>query len=46
LLKTHSLLVGKDHLELSDFRALFEIPVQNAMNKKADEIAEKEKTYL
>lgn len=30
LLKTHPLLAGKDHIDLNDFRGIFEIPVQMA----------------
>jgi hypothetical protein len=40
------MLAGKDFIDLSDFRSLFEVPVQLARNKKADEIAEREKTYM
>ncbi len=30
LLKTHPVLAGKDHIDLNDFRGIFEIPVQMA----------------
>jgi hypothetical protein len=46
LLKTHPTIAGKDYIDLNDFRTLFEIPVQMARNKKAEEIAEREKTYM
>ena len=46
LLKTHPLLAGKDFIDLNDFRSMFEVPVELARNKKADEIAEREKTYM
>lgn len=45
LLKTHPLLAGKDYIDLSDFKALFEIPVQNARNKLAEDMAERDKNY-
>jgi hypothetical protein len=46
MLKTHPLLAGKDFIEIKDFRTIFEIPVQQARNKKAEEIAEREKAFL
>jgi hypothetical protein len=46
LLKTHPMLAGKDYIDLNDFRGIFEIPVQLARQKKTEDIAEREKTYL
>lgn len=46
MLKTHPLLAGKDFIDIKDFRIIFEIPVQQARNKKAEELAEREKTFL
>jgi len=45
LLKTHPLLAGKDYIDVNDFKAMFEIPVQNARNKIIEEIAEREKNF-
>lgn len=46
LLKTHPLLAGKDYLDLNDFRSLFEVPVEQARNKRVEDIAEREKSYM
>lgn len=45
LLKTHQLLQGKDYIELGDFRAIFEMPVQQAKQKKLEELAARDQTY-
>lgn len=45
LLKTHQLLQGKDYIELGDFRAIFEVPVQQAKQKKLEELAARDQTY-
>jgi hypothetical protein len=34
-LKTNSQIAGKDYIELSDFRSIFEVPVQAIKSKKA-----------
>jgi hypothetical protein len=41
-----TVLAGKDYIDLNDFRGIFEIPVQLARQKKTEDIAEREKTYL
>ena len=46
LLKTHPMLAGKDYIDLNDFRAIFEIPVQLARERKGEELAEREKSYM
>jgi hypothetical protein len=46
LLKTHPMLAGKDYIDLNDFRGIFEIPVQMARQKKTEDIAEREKSYM
>ena len=46
LLKTHSLIAGKDYIELNDFRQIFEGPVSQAKLKKVEEMAEREKSYM
>jgi UTP-glucose-1-phosphate uridylyltransferase len=40
------MLAGKDYRDLNDFRTMFEIPVQMERNKKSEELAEREKTYM
>ena len=46
LLKTHPSLAGKDYIDLNDFRHMFEIPVNHARQKRAEEIAERVKSYV
>jgi len=45
LLKTHQLLQGKDYIELGDFRTIFEMPVQQAKQKKLEELAARDQSY-
>lgn len=45
VLKTHRLLAGKDHIELADFKALFEYPVAQAKRRRFEELAQRDQSY-
>ena len=45
LLKTNSFVKDRDYIELSAFRSMFEVPVAEARQRKAEAKAELEKSY-
>lgn len=44
-MKTHQLLQGKDYIELGDFRSIFEMAVQQAKQRKLEDLAARDQTY-
>jgi hypothetical protein len=44
VLKTHRLLAGKDFIELTDFRSIFEYPVAQAKKRRYEETVQRDQS--